>query len=360
MPAEPSLRATLALAALAHAGLLGLSTLFSASSPEPRPGPRAPASELEIDLAPLRPAPKSAEPRGDAPPAPSEVATSTRAKRPGHRDRARVEPPAPRGREGASAEAGRGEGEPWPIGEAGDPSPETREPGLSLEQLGIEGGGRVGLTLAPTMKSPRRRRSVAPGVERSMAEAVARRDETIGLGPGGPILSALERATHTANTPENARALFVASIDSGGNLRTRDVVSVTRDHRAWQRVARRALSKLRGRKLKVPQGFARGARLRIALESRIQLPSGADPGLGVSLLGLPLKEGDGDKSPRIDILKPTAKVEMMSVPTPGGKSYRMPVPAIGFQVLSVAADPADVGAAPRRVVHAHVVDQTPL
>jgi hypothetical protein len=54
--------------------------------------------------------------------------------------------------------------------------------------------------------------------------------------------------------------------------------------------------------------------------------------------GIPLKHGEGDRSARVEILNPLR---------PGN-------------VLTLAGDPSDIGARPRAVVHAHVVDQRPL
>jgi hypothetical protein len=67
----------------------------------------------------------------------------------------------------------------------------------------------------------------------------------------------------------------------------------------------------------------------------VELPSGADPGLEVRALGLPIKRGQGERSARIDILNP------LTLAAP----------------LSVLGDPADIGATARRMVRAHVVSE---
>ncbi len=134
------------------------------------------------------------------------------------------------------------------------------------------------------------------------------------------------------------------------------MLNVNGDHKGWSRVATRALTALSKRRLRVPQG-AKGMELRIRVESRWALPSGADPGLEVRLLGVPLKKGEGKRSAKISILEPKASIEMVDVPQPGNTKIPMPAPQLGVGILGVAGDPSDIGAKPRRIVHAKVESQ---
>jgi hypothetical protein len=226
---------------------------------------------------------------------------------------------------------------------------------LSLAELGI--GAPVPLVGAHTPeKLPDPAARAARSVEKSINDALAAKDREIGLGSDGPVVSALERATYGSALSGNGTATFVARIDSSGRVSLLQVLNVNGDHKGWSKVARRALATLSRRKLRVPQG-AKGVELRIKVESRWALPSGADPGLEVRMFGVPLKKGQGKRSSRISIFEPVAKVEKVLVPQPGGGSIEMPVPQMGVGVLGVAGDPSDIGAKPRRIVHAEVESQ---
>ncbi len=101
--------------------------------------------------------------------------------------------------------------------------------------------------------------------------------------------------------------------------------------------------------------------MRLALESKHQLPSGRSPGLTLSLLGIPLKNAPKKNVTRIDILKPHASVEIVETPDPGGGApLRLPALQLGVNILGVKGDPVDSGANARRVVSVRVTDEQPL
>lgn len=244
-------------------------------------------------------------------------------------------------------EAPRASTEPTPA-----PAPGPR---LSLSQMGV-GVTAPLVTTRPGEKRPDPVAQAARNVEKSINDELARRDRELGLGSDGPVVSALELATYGSALNGNGKATFVARIDSSGRVNLLSVVNVNGDHEGWRRVASHALRVLSRKKLRVPQG-AKGIELRISVESRWAMPSGADPGLEVRMLGVPLKKGQGKRSARISILEPKAKVEMVEVPQPGGTTVPMPMPQIGIGVLGVAGDLSDVGAKARRIVHAKVESQ---
>lgn len=89
------------------------------------------------------------------------------------------------------------------------------------------------------------------------------------------------------------------------------------------------------------------------------MPSGADPGLEVRALGIPLKRGEGKRSARIDILTPDIKFGMARVPNPGNPSETLELPSVELNLglLGLAGDPADIGAERQRMVSAVVESQ---
>jgi hypothetical protein len=98
------------------------------------------------------------------------------------------------------------------------------------------------------------------------------------------------------------------------------------------------------------------------MRGRRELPSGADPGIEVNVLGIPLKRGAGKRSNRLSILEPIFKLEMIDVPDPGGSGGTIKLPSLTATIVPFSGfgDLSDLGASPRRLVHAHVVDQDVL
>jgi hypothetical protein len=222
-------------------------------------------------------------------------------------------------------------------------------PQLSLDELGVgKNPFLAGLADAP---SERPRRS-SLGFRRSMAESIVKREQRLGLGPEGPILKRLEQETRQSETPPNSRARFRASIDRKGNLVAFELLDATSDYRPWQRLAARLLEALRGQQLRVPK-TGRGLSLVLSLESRAQLPSGADPGLAVDLFGIPVKKGGGKRSHKISLLSVDPGGKEMEIKLPGGQTMHLPEPP-KIVLFGLGFDPVDIGAPSQRVVHSHV------
>jgi hypothetical protein len=89
------------------------------------------------------------------------------------------------------------------------------------------------------------------------------------------------------------------------------------------------------------------------VSSQISLPSGADPGMGVEIAGIDLKESGGKRSPKLTLLKPKPRIQMREITLPDGHTMTVPVFEL-MEYLNLAGDPADLGKKPQRVVHAHL------
>lgn len=228
-------------------------------------------------------------------------------------------------------------------------------PGLSLDALGV--GQRnpfVGSDLARAAAAPNepQRPSAQERFERSLADSILRAEHGRSLGPSGPVLSALIQVTRNSEAPANASARFRCKVDATGKLVSVELTHSDSDPRAWRRVARRVLQALASRVLRLPQ-TGRGATFDVKVVSRQTLPSGADPGTEVSVLGIPLQRGDGPRSTKVEILNPVPRVTVNTVTLPSGQTADLPSLSVG-NILAVAGDPADIGAPAQRVVHAHV------
>lgn len=243
-------------------------------------------------------------------------------------------------------------------GEASDGAKPPAEPGpsLSLNQLGI-GDQNPFLGDRPKADAPG---SAESRLNESLRAEIADADVHAGLTRGGPVISALRLATFEVATPNNGTASFLARTDATGLVVSLEPTDVSSHYAAWQKVARRALGQLKGKRLRVPDG-SQGLSVRLEVVSRIQLPSGRDPGLGVSALGLPIKKGDGEHSTRIDILKPSVDLRSIDVPgTTGADPHGLPTLRLGVNLFGLDADPVDVGAKAQRIVRVRVVNERPL
>jgi hypothetical protein len=117
---------------------------------------------------------------------------------------------------------------------------------------------------------------------------------------------------------------------------------------------------LANQKVRVPPG--RAVEFIYELKSEVLLPSGRAPGLGVEVLGVPLKKAE-EKSSKISILTPIVKFEPLVEPDPdrnGKVTQTLPQLSAGISVLGLDADPVDIAATARQVVHTRLLQQRVL
>jgi hypothetical protein len=158
------------------------------------------------------------------------------------------------------------------------------------------------------------------------------RDRELGLGPEGPVLHALGDATMASFAPVKGRAVFRAIADGTGMIVGIEVVSCDGSRDGWANAAELAREALKGKKLRMPS-TATHAEMRIEIVSEMKMPSGHDPGVDVSVLGVPITKGEGKQATQVRILDP-----------------------LSLSFLAGSADPVDIAAKPRRVVHTRLLD----
>jgi hypothetical protein len=191
-----------------------------------------------------------------------------------------------------------------------------------------------------------------------MQQHVVDQDTQLGLGPQGPILRVLRREAVGSLAAAPSYAVMLARLDDQGVL-TLHLVQANRDYERWAEVARRAQSALASAELRPPAG-AHGLELEIRLDVRDELPSGADPGLGVDLFGVPVQRGKGNRSAKLKLFEPHAGIEEIEIPSLSGGTVKLPQFAIGIHPLVFEADPSDLGAHAQRMVHVQVTRQNAL
>lgn len=219
-----------------------------------------------------------------------------------------------------------------------------------LTELGLGAAGRnpflpkseAAVALAESKRS----------LDRAMKDPARERETSLGLGPEGPVLTALEEATSRSTAPVRGKAIFVATADEGGvfQIELRDAEG---SRAGWDDARTIALAALKGKKLRLPAGATRAV-MRIEVRSDWKLPSGHDPSPEVTLFHLPLKKGETKESAKVNILDPIPKVRMTELQI--DQNTKIPVPSVQLDIFSTNMDPTDIGAKPRRVVHSHLVD----
>jgi hypothetical protein len=327
------------------AGTVHAAALFALSRVPIRVVVPPPAPEIEVpiemtaELSPAQgstaaPEPAPATAPGAAGPAPPRIARITRVPS----ERPAVTPPSP--------------DDP---NEAASPAPATVGDGVVTlpgrpTELGLGAAGQnpflpkseAEVTLAETKRS----------VDRAMKDPAREREMSLGLGPEGPVLTALAEATSRSTAPVRGKAVFVATADENGvyQIELRDADG---SRAGWDDARTIALAALKGRKLRLPPGSTRAV-MRIEVKSDWKLPSGHDPNPEISLFHIPLKKGETKESAKVSILDPIPKVRMQDVWI--DKNTRIAVPSVQLDLFHTNMDPTDIGAKPRRVVHSHLMD----
>lgn len=214
------------------------------------------------------------------------------------------------------------------------PATSASEPHLSLAQLGVDGSNPFLDRGDPAAARAAKAARVKRRLDHALAQGLSDADVARGRGAGGPVLRSLEAFVYASNVPLNGSASFVFTIDSEGKLVSGVLGDTSADREAWARIARKTAQAFAVRKLSVPKG--KGIKLTVAVTSHLELPSGADPGFEIGAQGVPLKKGEGPRSTRLNLS------------------------IFPFPDATLAGDPADLGARPRRMVHAHVVSEEVL
>jgi hypothetical protein len=181
------------------------------------------------------------------------------------------------------------------------------------------------------------------------------RDRSLGLGPEGPVLTALSDATSQSIAPVRGRAIFVATTNAAGEVESLELLDAEGGRPGWADARRLAVAALVGKKLRVPSS-AKRVQMKIEVVSAWKLPSGQDPGTDVTLFHIPIAKGEGKDSGKVSILDPIPKVRIDYLEV--GPGVKIPVPSIQLEIFGATTDPSNLGAKPRRIIHTHLVDST--
>lgn len=251
------------------------------------------------------------------------------------------------------------ESDPSPTGpgpEDPDRSASANISRLSREQLGLGVGdySQVLPTTSPVEMDKQTRLALSQQLERSIRQDTENQAGELGLGKEGPILTRLEQLVQQNPVDLTGFATIHARLRTGGAIEL-ELLGTTSDRYAWNQLLERAKSDLLALKLSPPQG-SQGIDWVIRVESRIQMPSGADPGFSVKLFGVPLRKSKGKRSSGVEVLSSLPKLELDESVTSErerGLSQRLKL-----EIVKIPLDPADLSGKHSRVTSARVLKRT--
>jgi hypothetical protein len=307
--------------------------------------PRPPDPEATIDLdVPAEPEPVAERETAEDSPSPSPLARAST--RPLEPERA-TPTPAPR------AEERPGPPQPSESGSSGggEPASPIQLTKPQVADIGLGGTNRFLPKSQAAVENAESRRAV----DRAVRDPARERERELGLGPEGPVLTALAESTARSIAPVKGRAVFVATTNAGGEVATIELTESEGGRAGWADAAQLALAALKGKKLRLPSTVSRAV-MRIEITSAWKLPSGQDPGTDITLFHIPIAKGEGKDSPKMTILDPVPKfhVDYIEIGGPGG--VKIPIVSVQIDLFNTNADPSNIGARPRRIVHAHPLD----
>ena len=272
-------------------------------------------------------------------------------------------------------------------GYALDPSAEVR-PGAAKGDAPVELGIRAGdwsrwvdPTASPRvarLERERRAPLVAPPVSSTggLAEALEARDQSLGLGPAGAVLTAVHDAGYSEIAPALGTATFSITVLRSGDVDVR-LTGASSQAEGWVKLGESIAAAIRRKPPRISEARS-GVRLGIEVVAEERWPNGQATRLdsGPTLAVTPpkfqavetAKQSLLERNPAAvpDPDAPAGKPRLQAnFDAPGifvqgrGKvcSYRIglsPIP------ISGGCDPANIGAKPRRVVSTRVINQTML
>lgn len=242
-------------------------------------------------------------------------------------------------------------------------TPEPPRSGLSLDALGVGTNPFLGMKgfgavdpapAAPTPpEAPDRTRVAEQRLKQYLVGGMLAHDRATGASRNGAVVTALQEAAMLVASPVNGQAEFVATIDATGLVTALRPTRASSNAMDWRNVAARALKALAKKRLRVPAGAA-GLEVRLALTSKVQLPSGSDS--LATIHSVPLLSEDGTRLSRLELPKESNKLPDPNSPeVVGTPMMKQPIPGGGLD-----GDLADIGAVGRRIVHVTITDERPL
>ena len=216
---------------------------------------------------------------------------------------------------------------------------------LSIAQRSLVGGGEGAREGAPNAGQV----STSGG----LVEGLAQHDVDMGMGRGGPVVSAAERAAKVPDAPLEGSATFEVAVDASGHVNVH-LGDVTSDHEGWARVASAMGGMVDTRRLRIPAG-AHGLHVVVRVTAKVQYPNGLDP----KVLGTHFEATPGkitETKTRIVI----EKLPSVTIATVGKVCGVGVTLGLGGLSLGGGCNPENAGMGTMRVVSGQIVSESRL
>ncbi|MBK8940081.1 MAG: hypothetical protein IPM79_21285 [Polyangiaceae bacterium] len=138
---------------------------------------------------------------------------------------------------------------------------------------------------APT-EAPKAAKVDRDAANRVIKDELRKKDKNLGLDlpAAGTIASLIKSAVQASEAPGDSRATFTVALGPGGKVTSVTVGAFSGGGAAtWQAVANQVKAALASRKLNLTEDYKKGAIVVVNASSKMQMPSGAEPGAGIKL-----------------------------------------------------------------------------
>jgi len=267
----------LVLAVLVHVGLFMLCVRLSSRAPQSH-RVDVPETLFEVEVAHDAPPPEE-------PPEPPRTATAseprtepTEARATPVRRQSASPSAAPEASSVVAVEPGGPAAGAWVLHVTADPAARGGVPGEALGRLALDGTNHfMGTRETPADEARAAREQANAAAGAAMRDALHDHDTAIGLGGGGPVVTALESVVRESLAPVESHGILIAIADESGTVLRVDVESSS-DAAAFRTIADDVLKRLRTQKVRMPAG-SHGLAMRIDVASKMAMPSGGGIGL---------------------------------------------------------------------------------
>jgi hypothetical protein len=235
------------------------------------------------------------------------------------------------------------------------PASETRAK-LSLEQLGIGANAALDLAIQPLTKEQQASARLYAALHPPSVEVDGQRNRGAVFEQAGPVVAAAQRLVLDEDRLLETNAVLNVRVDAAGRVTEVHVLDASSQLQIWQMIAARLGPALATVKLRA-NGSGQGWGMKLRLASRVQLPSGAAPGMRLGVLGKQVAGSGGPGSTSLE-LSPTSKLDLKEPIDSIGRHLEAPL-LFEVMLLKLRADPTDINAPERRRVEVAVLSIDP-
>ena len=181
-------------------------------------------------------------------------------------------------------------------------------------------------------------------------------DRELGLGRGGPVLSAVEEAVRNpGETPPEGKADYEVVVRKGGSVKV-SLLDSSDSRSSWEGIMKDIERGVSARTVRLPESAA-GMRFVVHVDAVVQWPDGKRPAtVGTKPIAQTGEVGSSESHPGLDF----TRVPMVGVYHSGKVCSAGVAVTPGMLMVGGACSPENIGQAAARVVHGRVVSESRL